>query len=475
MLFRLEKLFTRLAPSWFIVALLYAAMIHDFTTIGMSLDGTVYAAISRLLAFDHGSFWQLPFYISAFEPFTEHPPLGPWVGSQFFLWFGDQFFVEKLLPAVAFGLATLGFTMIWHRLHHGFAGLWLGLLAFASMPLLRDVVPHNYLECLLLPLVLFSSWLLLGRKHVVVMALLAGIFIVLGALVKGPVAFFPLAVPLLASFTLHHHSWSKGILATLVTLLTTGIILTLIFLQPEPLAWLNRYWESQILASISGDRPAIHGRLYLVQKCAKYLFIATLVVVIAVFLGHRHGMGNGEHRQQRFRVAFFLFLVALAASAPLLVSARQFKHYLLPALPFYAMMLGSIAHGWLGNLKTLSPRVARGLNAVAYIVLPLLMLGLGSWHWGTIGKDEEELGTAKFIAQTVTDVDTVGFCFAANDMHQLQAYLSRYYSLRSVLAASPNETSGSPYQICDSEPGGNFVLVSELDLAPLKIYIREDN
>src|SRR6056297_2471132 len=109
-------------------------------SVGMFMDGTIYAAISRNLADGLGSPWALHFSEGLFPVFREHPPLVFWIQSLFFRVLGDSYLTERVYDLVVV-LTTAGLIIaLWRRLTAG-RGLdslaaywWLPLLLWWSCP-----------------------------------------------------------------------------------------------------------------------------------------------------------------------------------------------------------------------------------------------------------------------------------------------------------------------------------------------------
>ena len=89
-----------LHPRPLVVVALLAAflLLPSMATIGMFMDGTIYAAISRNLAEGVGTMWALHFSAGLFPVFREHPPLVFWLQSFFFRLLGDGYRGTRCRP-----------------------------------------------------------------------------------------------------------------------------------------------------------------------------------------------------------------------------------------------------------------------------------------------------------------------------------------------------------------------------------------
>lgn len=85
-------------------------------TVGMFMDGTIYAAVSRNLAEGVGSLWALHFSEGLFPVFREHPPLVFWLQSLFFRVLGDGFLTERAYDLIVVLATAWLMRSLWLRL-----------------------------------------------------------------------------------------------------------------------------------------------------------------------------------------------------------------------------------------------------------------------------------------------------------------------------------------------------------------------
>src|SRR5262245_28576911 len=174
---------------------------------GMFMDGVVYASIARNMAENYGSFWH-PYYTETVYPiFYEHPPLGFWLQSWAYRLGGDSVYVEAWW---GFGVGTLILLVlagIWRCLRpqgYALAGAWFPSVLFIVTPMTSWALGNNMLETTMVFFILLSVLLcLISLKNPTVCfsclyGMLSGLSMFCAILIKGPVALFPLAVPLLA-------------------------------------------------------------------------------------------------------------------------------------------------------------------------------------------------------------------------------------------------------------------------------------
>jgi hypothetical protein len=125
-------------------------------------------------------------------------------------------------------------------------------------------------------------------------------------------------------------------------------------------------------------------------------------------------------------VAILFFAIGLAGTLPILVSAKQAGHYLVPAVPCFAVAIG------LGAGPT--ARVAafrlgtRRWRSVINIVTALMVLGgtLGAFAPG-LGRDRARLADLDALAGKMPVGRTIGLCPESNNDWGLHAWFERLF------------------------------------------------
>src|SRR5262244_2290682 len=193
---------------------------------GMFMDGVVYASIARNMAENYGSFWHPYYTATAYPIFYEHPPLGFWLQSWAYRLCGDSVYVEAWWGFCVGLFILLGLAGIWRCLTpqgDALAGTWFPLVLFIVTPMTSWALANNMLENTMTVFILLSVLLcLLSLKNSTIFfsclyGSLAGLSMFCAILVKGPVALFPLAVPLISMM----HDTKKKVLITAISLLMT--------------------------------------------------------------------------------------------------------------------------------------------------------------------------------------------------------------------------------------------------------------
>ena len=427
------------ATAWLVVGSLAAVMLLPVLVLrGMSLDGIIYATVSRNLAVHIGSFWH-PVYTAPPTTFYEHPPLAFWLESMWFRVLGDHWWVERLYSvstAIPSGWLTV---LIWRRLvgdrqpWRQYA--WLGVAMWVLMPAWPWIYRNNFLENTLSVFTLFSVYATVramsAARGGLVWTSLAALGIAAAILTKGPVGLFPLIAP--AAFWLAMGGGfgrcavlvQAGLIAALV------LILAVVFAQSEPREFFATYLSQQVFDSLQGQRemtPSPLGRLGLLVGLVQDLWLTAGIACALVYL---HRKQSTSDLPPELRGAFrFCGMMALAASLPIMISPKQTAYYAAPSWPLYALTLAAwscaAVNGLIERASALS-RYARWLTlvrrgAIGAVTLALLSMPL---VFGRYLRDRALIEDVDRIGQTVAAHGTVEIGPALQRSWNLHAYLFR--------------------------------------------------
>jgi len=316
---------------------------------GMFIDGVVYASIARNMAENYGSFWQ-PYYTATVYPtFYEHPPLGFWLQSWAYRLCGDSVYIEAWWGFFVGLLILLCLAGIWRCLApqgYALAGMWFPLALFIVTPMTSWALANNMLENIMLLFIVLAVWycILSLRNPNMLLSCFYGIFsglsIFCAILVKGPVATFPLIIPFISLIN-DSKKIRKVLTISFVLIITLAVSFVLMFsLNATALHFFKRYMNQQVLASVMGTREISASRFDILLVVSRESLVPLLVggILTASMYRLRATMAVSVH----YRLFLYYLCIALAASLPLLISAKQKRWYALPSLPFYALAIGIV-------------------------------------------------------------------------------------------------------------------------------------
>jgi 4-amino-4-deoxy-L-arabinose transferase-like glycosyltransferase len=374
-----------LRPSPKKILFLFALTLYFLLTgykllrLGIHGDGIEYASVARNLADGVGTFWE-PYLDDLIHPvFHEHPPLVFWIQSIFFKIFGNGPHLEAFYGFFV-GLTILLLTaLFWQQIRRDFqfprVGNWWPMLLLVPIPIFTYMLQVNRIVNTWTVLALISTYLAylstVKTRHTVLYSVLAGVGIYLGFIAKGPVAFFPLGVPVLAGFVLKA-KFSKAITSTLITLATFAIILLATFHYfPNSIKFWKGFWQAQVVASLKSERAAGRPHWHYLQRWISEMivpFLVTGMFMLAAKVPLR--------RLQFNRQALFLLLVALVSSLPFVISTRQHGRYIFHSYPFFVLSLAFVAESIatqieliLTNMRKI--RLVAGITTVVFFIVAI--------------------------------------------------------------------------------------------------------
>ena len=430
--------------QWYIFSLVLAAyamfLIPRLVTHGLSLDGLIYATIARNLALDQGSFW-LPHFSSTFySEFYDHPPLGLWLESGCFRLFGDSFYIEQVFSAAMLLLTLLVMGFIWARVNSPpyYANhYWLVALVFLVIPLVTDTFRNNYLEN---QLVVVTTSAVLTQIYALdrpgwrslIWGAISGLLICMGILIKGPVALFPLAAGWCYWIVFRSSEIRRVLSISLVAIIVIALFVATLIINPKSNHFIHAYFTHQIASTMTGQRMVDYSRIFVLKTIAESL-IYPFVVLGIVFLLHRMMIRKQNAANwNNIRYVLFFFLIALCASLPLMISPRQYKHYLLPSLPFYVLGITSLALPLVNDIIEYLENwmILKKLLAWLAVVLTLVAIVLGIGKFGSLKGDSKfYLPNVDEIARIVGEENKVWVCDSLMNEFKLIAYLARYHAI----------------------------------------------
>jgi 4-amino-4-deoxy-L-arabinose transferase-like glycosyltransferase len=445
------------------LAVFAAATLPRLVQRGMFVDGVTYASIARNLSEGRGSFWS-PFYTATIYPqFHEHPPFGFWLQSLWFRVLGDHLFVERVYSLVAAIATALLTALVWRRLHgasaEGSARTsgrasdfdWLPILFWILVPVVSWAIVGNLLEA---SLSLLTTAAVAAAVEAAVAArpvrslgwgIVSGLCVVAAALTKGPVGLFPLAAP--AMFWLiagPRRAWAA--LGGQWGTVALGAFALISFEAAR--ASLSQYVDQQVLASLGGQREMSDGSwTIIIQLVSGVLAPMILAAVLVVAAARRYIRPQPPQLGQ----ASALFLLGLAGTLPIVASVKQAGHYLVPAVPLFALAAASLIAP---TVAAASERFARrprerfvyGLSAA------VLLVAIGTAYVPSLGRDGPRLADLDGLAASMPRGATIGICPESNGDWGLHAWFERRFDVSLDAAHGPQRewflATGEPQAGC---------------------------
>lgn len=415
----------RISTKWSFTFAVFLCLFWPFLgQKGMFLDGVTYGTISRNIAFGLGSFSAPHYTDTLFSVFYEQPPLALWLESWLFRLCGDHFWVERLFPFLMAICNGWMIVLLWrsacqkaqdeNRLRFS----WLPLLFWITSPIVFWCFQQNMLEAVMSFFVLLSAWFALraAAEEKAAYWIISGLLISAGALSKGPVAFFPASTPLMFAVFWEKRQVIRGLafsgLSILIALAGIALCVKLI---PGMSDYLDYYLHRQLFPTLAGTREKqVTFPFAFFPHLLEQLVIPLLIALWAIF----------RKKQSPERATIFFLALGLCGVLPLALSPKQSGHYLVPAIPFFALGLAWIASGALATLHFWEKLERPPYKLVAQTLLALVLLS-PIWTWGKFSRDSNLLSDIGKITQVVPAGSTVSVPGEWAENWLLHAYFAR--------------------------------------------------
>lgn len=410
----------------------------------MFMDGVTYAAISRNMSEGIGSFWR-PFFANSFWLpydnagfFSGHPPLQFGLQALLFRVVGDT-------PAVENGynlLILIGYILLIVQLWRKFLGPeneylslgWLPVLCWYGMVTVWYSIPNNFLDSTMGLFCLVSCYCQLAflkEEKFSVRSYLwpfwGGIAVGLAFLTKGPVGLYPLAFSMIYAIFYPSRDLKKAWKASGIMVITLTAGGAAVLVSSPAREFMATYFNGQVLLALlqkrerTGTGWAAHFTLVIELMRNLYPHFFALAAVYALAFGLKLKITYDNVISKNSRI---IAVVAFSGIAPMLVSVKQYPHYLLPALPFVALLIALLLVQRVHSLMFLKKEAA----------IALLCLGtLGSWGATakklTVIQPDVMVSNAKKLGALVPEASTIGICHDLYQHADIHANFQRYHHL----------------------------------------------
>jgi hypothetical protein len=426
----------------------------------MFMDGVTYAAIARNMSEGIGSFWR-PFFAHSFwlpydngDYFSGHPPLQFGLQSILFRVFGDTPAVENTYDLLILAGYIFLIVKIWQKLlgpaNRFRAFGWLPVLCWYGTVIVYYSIPNNFLDSTMGLFCLASCYFQLvylkeesAEKRSVAWPLLAGICIVLAFLTKGPVGLYPLAFPAIYAISTHSYPFSNAFRPGLIMLAVFVLSFAGILAYAPAREFMTTYFDGQVVQALlqkrekAGTGWAAHFTLVfdLVRNLLPHLIACAVLYALSF---------RGKWKISReTAISESILLTALVSASgilPMLVSIKQYPHYLLPALPFVALLFAYL----------LVQRVALVMARKKELMIIALSVGVVACWGATFRKlatipPDIHSANAKQLRTLVPSAATIGICHDLFQRADIHANFQRYHHL-----SLSTEIDSMQYVLADS-------------------------
>lgn len=373
------------ALFWIITLyLLFVRLILEIIEPGMFFDGLIYSSMAMNMAEGVGDFWNPMQSLTKNSEFYDHPTLVMGLQALFFKVLGwESFLVEKVFSVVFLFLHLLTIFFFSKRIRAIFEieskyfepfvfFLWL------MVPIVTWGAVNNLLEGPMSLIVTLIIWLQLETeqkqswKKKLPFDVLAGLLLLLAFHAKGVTSLFPMAFPLFYQLAMKRKVCPLTLLRVGLIAVSFFLFFTVLKLYPPAGHFWQMYAENQIKRSV-GTKFLDHLNLALIKIFVKqYRFLIASWVAAGIY------SLIFKPRIKLGRLALLFFLVFFSATAPIILSQKQFDHYLIPGSLFLtlatALLLKDVLEDFIKRLQKFHSQAILKIGLAIFLMVPLLMV-----------------------------------------------------------------------------------------------------
>lgn len=339
---------------------LFFYLYYSLFLTNLSTDGICYALIARNLTQGLGSLWQPAYSLTQHIPFYEHPSLGLIFESFFFRVLGDHVYTEHVY---SFGVATANLILLyafWRKFYIEkekmapprnyvwmIIGCWFLVPYFVYYYIGGGLeMQANLFAFLAVYLLLLSTNNAYSIMTTLIIVGAAALLVFISFMINGPLTLFPLVFYALHWFVYRKFSISYYFCLTIV-LIGLCVICGSVFFGLFPNAYVNftHYFQQGVMnallanrydAKLSGMEQMKMIIIFLPQL--KYLFLLSFALILVHYRkGKVHCSEMLSQHLFENKEAGFCLLIAMSATLPIIISAKQFIYYSLQGGFFFLL------------------------------------------------------------------------------------------------------------------------------------------
>ncbi|MFP5470175.1 MAG: ArnT family glycosyltransferase [Bacteroidia bacterium] len=388
-------------------------------SVGMFMDGIIYASIAENLSNGIGSTWAMQFTGTS-GPFNGHPPMAMYLESFFFKLFGSAIWVEKIYSVLTIIITSIISTIIFRKLYSSDKNSYPIVLFFMlTMPLIYWISINNLLEN---TLAIFSTlsiyFLIQHERNFIANMLIGGVFIYLAFLTKGIVALFPFAVPFwLVVF--RYIEFKKFLFALTFTVFGFSLVAICVhFIEPESTEFFRKYFQEQVVNSIQ-QVSTVNSRYQIIIDYLAEIAIGFTIIGWMIFYT------KTKVNQDKLKRASFFVAISLSGVIPMMISMKQSGFYIYPILPITAIAMAILAEPYF--VKYLEKIYAFNyLKHLSFSVL-ILAIAFSLFFKNSIHRDKELIEDVNKISQLLGDKTFVNIGLEINMDYSTHCYFYRLH------------------------------------------------
>lgn len=426
----------RSVPFWLftffvIIILVVSQLVQD----GMFMDGLLYTVVGKNLADGLGSFWNPHVSKTIMYSFHEQPPLYFGLLALFYKIFGNSMYVERLFCFVFFSGTAIYIHKIWKKIYSSDSNVaeisWLPVIFWVTIPICFWAYTNHVEETVMAFFALAAVYHIFIALHldeyVIWNLIVAGIFIFLSSLTKGAQGLFPIIGAAAYWIVSKKIPFRKIIIYSFILIAVPAIIYILLLINdPKVYNSYHIYFNIRYVRAFNGAESTTDNRFEIIGRLFMELLPIILFSILILFFTRKHKKAD-ETEKMQYGITFWIFLIGLSGSLPLMVTLAQRSFYLVTSLPYFAIGIAMLLAPRLTLLISKIKIKSKGFIIFKIVAIVLLM--------ASIIFTGSRLGKSKRDNNVISDIYEMGTIIPHGDIVSFPSDMSgewgiRYYLLR---------------------------------------------
>ena len=420
-------------PFWTLsLSAVFALIISQLVQDGMFMDGMIYVTVSRNLAEGVGTFWDPYFSATLMTSYHEQPPLYFGLLAIFFKIFGTSMYVERLFSLACLATTSYYMHLFWKKLFIQTKEIaqhsWIPVLFYAITPVCFWAYTNHVEETVMAIFATMASYYvycaLFLKERQVLYLILGGFFIFLSGLTKGVQGMFPIAAVGIYWLVSKEISFGKMILWTFILIGVPVCILGVLWFSNEdvPASFIS-YYHDRYVPTFTNEMDTTGNRFDILIKV--FLELLPIAIITGIILILSRKFVKQDVKPSHFsKSIYWLILLGLSGTAPLMVTLEQRGFYIVTAMPLFVLAVSMYA----------APRITtiiHQIKSTKILTISMIAICLGSiiFCYAQLGKfkrNENTLTDIYSLRKYVPENSIVGFPSQMHSEWAFQAYMMRY-------------------------------------------------
>ncbi|HWB62405.1 MAG TPA: glycosyltransferase family 39 protein [Chitinophagales bacterium] len=446
-------------PFLLITAIAALLWLPHLLALGMFMDGVYDAVFAKNIYTGAATFW-VQQSINYTDPQSwGTPPLGAWLLAQWLKVFGDHYQVERAY-SLACGLVQLGLiAILWRTIFTNNGKLkqqaWLPCMLWLISPLTGWCYSNNLLEN---TMALFTTaaiiiivWYVQQQRQMLLSSVAVAALLLMAAITKGPVALFPLILPVLLVGVNNKYDFKQGVLFSILQVAFFASLFAILFSFPEPKVFLQHYLDVQLKRALTHDMPGQY-RPYqiLIELLMAALPFIALALIKYLMRKKLYTLSLLPSVSRRF------LLLGVCGSLPIALSIKQRRFYLLPAMvPVVIGFAAYLVPLWDYAYEKATSKTRQIISQFIQwgsIAAIAVSIALCVYNYGRPYRDISLLADLQQLNQLAKNETAIRADWGFYDQWALRGYLLRLYDTKLCM---PNEPAPAHYYLTHPNQRGD--------------------